>query len=476
MNPASPIDLTAGGDDVWQTMPARPAPKPREAPVNNFRFVVNNCPYKTVSGETFWPWEVVGDLCGTEGIAKFLCCAAEIAPTTGMNHMQGFLITKKPCRASSVLNAFAELGFNGALHPNVLHADKGVQVNYDYVLGNCAKKNFEKNPRFFEFGEEPAQVLATKGQKEIARWDQARDLAVKGDFASIDSRIMVSHYQNLKQICVDASAHKDVARLTEMPGVWIWGPAGTGKSFLAREMTGPDAYIKNANKWWCGYKQAGGTPAICDDIDPAHHVLTHHFKLWADIYPFTAEVKGGSIICRPSMMVFTSQYHPDSICTDDEARDAMFRRCKIIKLTMNLRGERVQEIEPHSGTGRPRDFAPSSVPGTARVFNAPALNASVETEDEEEIVYAIRTRPAVEQPSQAMEVEERLECRTPVPLVRSRAVLSDDSLGPSPASLAATPGSTAEASIFRDANSPETPGFPLERQDNIAGGKRIRFG
>lgn len=73
--------------------------------------------------------------------------------------------------------------------------------------------------------------------------------AKEGAFEQIPSNVLVAHYANLQKI------RKDNIQLHDSPdvrGVWIWGPAGVGKSRKAREDY-PGSYAKLANKWWDGY-------------------------------------------------------------------------------------------------------------------------------------------------------------------------------------------------------------------------------
>ena len=66
---------------------------------------------------------------------------------------------------------------------------------------------------------------------------------------------------------------------TDQNMLWFYGGSGTGKSYTARKMW-PEAYIKQANKWWDDYKQEPCT--LIEDFDIIHDKLAHHLKIWAD--------------------------------------------------------------------------------------------------------------------------------------------------------------------------------------------------
>lgn len=118
-----------------------------------------------------------------------------------------------------------------------------------------------------------------------------------------------------------------VPDLNYLPGIWVYGRSGCGKSRWARASY-PGAYLKNINKWWDGYQME--RDVIIDDWDPDHNKLKYHLKIWADRYAFTAEIKGGAIRIRPNWIIVTSQYHPQ-LCFDAETYSAIERRFIIYK-------------------------------------------------------------------------------------------------------------------------------------------------
>lgn len=115
--------------------------------------------------------------------------------------------------------------------------------------------------------------------------------------------------------------------LSKIENHWFWGKSGTGKSVTARRDF-PDFYTKGCNKWWDGYQDQ---PAVLiDDFGKCHDVLGYHLKIWADHYPFTAEVKGCAIFIRPKHLIVTSNYHPKEIWPNDPSiLEPILRRFKV---------------------------------------------------------------------------------------------------------------------------------------------------
>ena len=191
-----------------------------------------------------------------------------------------------------------------------------------------ASEYCEKEGDFEKFGTLPVNTGGKSTKEDIYR--TCMDLAKAGKFQDLEAAhpsLWVRHRN------VFLSAPRDfgtrIPDLNHLSGIWIWGPAGTGKSRLARECF-PEAYQKRINKWWDGYNNESSV--LIEDVDTTHGFISHDLKLWSDRYTFPAEIKGGAITARPRHVVITSQYHIHDIWSDPPTRDALNRRMIVIYL------------------------------------------------------------------------------------------------------------------------------------------------
>lgn len=112
---------------------------------------------------------------------------------------------------------------------------------------------------------------------------------------------------------------------------WLWGPTGTGKSRVAREIVGTDDYFTKSDgtKWWDGYD--GHEAVIIDDFRDSWWPLTYTLGL-LDRYEFKVEYKGGYRQFKPRTIVVTSCAGPAQMYRGTgEAVEQLLRRVDVIE-------------------------------------------------------------------------------------------------------------------------------------------------
>lgn len=173
------------------------------------------------------------------------------------------------------------------------------------VIKYCTKKsdyisNFDVEAYIKKQGKKKPLSVATIKSKTAKQALEDGDISI----------MHIKNYQTAKALLTTPYAASDVR------GIWIDGPPGTGKSHHARQFAEQfeGLYIKQQNKWWDGY--AGEHAVLLDDLDTP--VLGHHLKIWADKYAANGEIKGAQCALEHRVLIVTSNYSIDSLFTDDD--------------------------------------------------------------------------------------------------------------------------------------------------------------
>lgn len=238
---------------------------------------------------------------------KYLVYGEEYAPSTSTKHYQGYIYFVNP-RAFQCVQRLLR-----PAHVEIARGSPEANITY------C-----KKDGRFVERGTPPLSQKE-KGSLEVNKWRTIVDAAASNNLDAINENtpdVYVRYYGTLKRIATDNVCTPN--RLHSLDNFWYTGPPGTGKSWTARDKY-PDHFIKNANKWWCGY--AGQETVIMDEIELEHGKFLGHFlKIWGDIYPFNGEIKGAGRVIRPRRLVVCSNYTIEEVFAQDSNLIAAIRR------------------------------------------------------------------------------------------------------------------------------------------------------
>jgi hypothetical protein len=109
---------------------------------------------------------------------------------------------------------------------------------------------------------------------------------------------------------------------------WYWGATGSGKSRLASELAGVDAYWKPQGKWWDGY--TGQSNVILDDFRADWFSYGYMLRL-LDRYPLKVEVKGSYVEFVATHIYITSHMNPTECFATWEDVAQLLRRLHTVR-------------------------------------------------------------------------------------------------------------------------------------------------
>lgn len=244
---------------------------------------------------------------------KYIIYGYETAPTTGTQHLQGFIIFTD----AKTLNATIK-----KLPKRVSKIQPTNGTNYENFT-YCSKCQ-----NFTERGERPKQGQRNdliKIKQKIQEGTKIKPL--------LDSNAIVN-YQQLK-FAEGLQKYYENTRNWDTYVEWYHGATGTGKTKTAYEkflgMTTVDNIYTtmDCGKWWEGYD--GQEYVVIDDMR-GDFMKYHQLLKLLDRYPYRVECKGSSRQFIAKHIIITSPYPPQEIFSTKEDIKQLTRRINEIIL------------------------------------------------------------------------------------------------------------------------------------------------
>lgn len=245
---------------------------------------------------------------------RYLVMGLEICPTTGKEHIQGYIELTAAYTMKALRAILGDAHFertNGTFEDNYTYCTK----DGDFVeLGKPAKTKQGKRTDLQNLAE---HIQSGKTDRELIEDGRIRNFTALKSMSLLRS---VVQRPNLNR---------------EPPEVhWIYGMTGTGKTRWAYENAGDSYYVHSCNtQWFDGYQSQ--KCVIFDDLRP--DVFSFHFFLrLIDRYTVRVPVKGQTeVLFEPEKIIITTPFKPNHFVPRGEDPNQLTRRIT-----------NIQEIDP----------------------------------------------------------------------------------------------------------------------------------
>lgn len=219
---------------------------------------------------------------------RYVVWQHELAPTTNTPHFQGYIEIMKSVRFHWIHTKIP--GFATAS----LRVAMGTAVqNKTY----CTKpESRDEGP--WEYGQ-PGQQGKSDALTAVKRkLDEGISV---GEVAEEDFGLWCRHRNAFKEYKRLKSEKRDFKTKV----VFLYGPAGTGKSSYIRENSGEHCYWKSQDKWWDDYEDQDVA------LDDFYGWIPYSVMLrLMDRYPLDVEIKGSKVNFAPKVLYISSNKLP----------------------------------------------------------------------------------------------------------------------------------------------------------------------
>lgn len=266
---------------------------------------------------------VVGQRITETSSVRYFCWSQEVAPTTGTPHLQGFLYLKNPCGLANVLKI---MGKGWDCTPVTRDSDAAV----DYPKKGDNFEEYGTKPKFAKnlvACEKAKEAKASKADSFLEAIEKgASDNELRQQFPAL----FLQQFSKLGSLRSSLCPPKPTGNIIFV--MWLHGPAGTGKSRVARYImknSGLHWFDKPVSDgWWCGI-ESKTEGLLIDDFDESC-VFKANMKNICDVYGGRMQTKGGSTRVNLKLIIITSNRTIEEIYSAHHSLEPMKRRvCEI---------------------------------------------------------------------------------------------------------------------------------------------------